>query len=110
MDSREVLPVQKLKVSIKRGDADAGDESVIMQFPDLKIDVALSDSSVEDIKSLFDEVFEYVVGKKSIIEFELEDRENDLFNHVSQDIIDQVNAEIKDSESDFIKIWELVES
>ncbi len=111
MDSNEGITINKIKVQINRGDPDTGDDSVLLIFPGLdNLEVALSDSTVEDIKSLFDSVFEYISTHKALIEFELDDEENDLFNHVSQDVIDQLNAEIKESEEDFVRIWELTSS
>jgi len=108
MDSNENLEVEELKVKINRGDVDKGDESVTLEFTDLKTTVVLSDDSIQDIKNLFDKIFEYITEKKCLLEFVLDDATNDLFNHVSQDIIDQLNAEIKESEDDFVNVWGLV--
>ena len=108
MDSSNNLDTKELKVKIIRGNVEDGDESVILDFSDLKVQVELSDDSIQDIKNLFDNVFEYITENKKLIQFVLDDTTNDLFNHVSQDVIDQLNAEIKESEADFKNVWDLV--
>jgi len=109
MDSVNNTPVQKVKVTIDRGDEEQEDQPVILKFTDLDdLEVILSDSSVNDIKILFNSVFEYISSNKKLIEFELDDSDKDLFTQVSQDIIDQLNVEIKESEENFAEIWELL--
>lgn len=109
MDFNETLPVKEISVRISRGDEGAGDESVVLIFEELdKLEVALSESTTDDIATLFNAVFDYISSEKTLVEFKLHDTENDLFNQVSQDIIDQLNAEIRDSEDNFVKIWQLV--
>lgn len=109
MDSEEVLPADKISAKINRGNEDGENEPVVLVFEDLdSLEIALSESATEDITALFNAAFDYISNKKALIEFQLEDTENDLFNHVSQDIIDQLNAEIRESEESFQKIWQLV--
>ena len=111
MDSANNIPVQKVKVTIDRGDEEQEDQPVILKFADLdNLEIVLSDSSVSDIKILFNSVFEYISSNKKMIEFELDDSGKDLFTQVSQDIIDQLNVEIKESEENFVEIWELLSS
>lgn len=108
MDSNE-MPVDQVSVKIDRGKEDGENEPVILVFEELgKLKISLSESTTEDITTLFNEVFDYISNKKALVEFKLDDAENDLFNHVSQDIIDQLNAEIRDSQESFEKIWQLV--
>lgn len=109
MDSEEVLPTDKISAKIIRGNEDGENEPVSLVFEELdNLEIALSESTTEDISTLFNAVFDYISSKKTLVEFQLEDMENDLFNHVSQDIIDQLNAEIRESEESFQKIWQLV--
>lgn len=111
MDSSGTLPMQKIAVIINRGEEDGEDDPIVLVFKEFdNLEVALSESTVDDIKKLFDIVFEYISTNKKLVEFDINDSENDLFNQVAIDIIDQLNAEIKESEDDFTKIWELVES
>ncbi len=108
MDSSETLPIKQITVKINRGDEGTGDESVVLIFEELdRLEVALSDSTTADIAALFNAAFDYISSKKALIEFKLDDTENDLFNQVSQDIIDQLNTEIHDSEDNFVRIWQL---
>lgn len=109
MESSQTVATTVMKVNIVRGNPDAGDESVVMLFKKLDAKVMLSDSSVEDIKNLFDAAFEFIALNKTLIEFEIEDIENDLFNHITRDIIEQLNAEIKESAVNFSKIWQLMD-
>ena len=96
------------KVTIIRGDVEAGDESVKMVFEALdNIEVNLNDSSVTDIKALFDAAFEYINENKKLIKFELDDSTEDLFKQVASDILEQINQEILEAEENFVRIWEL---
>ena len=109
MESRSEVEVVKLKVTITRGVAESEDESVRLIFNDLdNIEVNLSDSSVDDIKNVFDATFEYINENEKLIEFELDDPSDDLFNQVSKDIIEQINTEILEAKQNFTKIWELI--
>jgi Mg2+ and Co2+ transporter CorA len=109
MESKDTDKIMIITVKIERGDEAAGDTKVGLIFAELdNLAVALSDSGVDDIKKLFDAVFEYIIRNRRIVEFSLEESENDLFYQVSVDIIDQLNSEIKESEDNFEKIWALV--
>ena len=78
---------------------------IFNELRELKIN--LSDSSVEDIKNLFNSIFDTIVDEKELISLELKDEKNDLFHEVAEDIIDQLNSEIEQSKSDLIKIIDL---
>lgn len=109
MESKEDTEIVKLVVSIFRGNKDTGDESVKLIFKDLgDIEVNLNDSSVRDIKNVFDATFEFINDNQKLIEFELDDATDDLFNQVSMDIIEQINREILEAEQNFVRIWELM--
>lgn len=108
MESSTTIEYDDIKVVISRGDEKSDDNVISLVFEELdKLEVNLSDSGVDDIKKLLDVVFDYIVNKKKLITFTLDDSDNDLYTQISQDIIDQLNSEIKESESNFQKIWEL---
>ena len=108
MESKKAIETVTSKVTIIRGDADAGDESVKMTFEDLEgTEVNLNDSSVNDIKALFDKTFEYINENKKLIKFELDDSTEDLFKQVAGDVLEQLNQEILETEQNFVRIWEL---
>ena len=84
------------------------EEQVSLIFNELReLKINLSDSSVEDIKNLFNSIFDTIVDEKELISLELKDGKNDLFHEVAEDIIDQLNSEIEQSKSDLIKIIDL---
>lgn len=94
------MEFNNLKITISRSD-----DKVELVFNELdNLSVNLSDSGVEDVKQLFDKVFDYIIADEKLIQFTLEDNEEDLFHEVSKDIIVQLNAEIKQSEENFEKI------
>lgn len=95
--------IMKFKV-----DRSENNETVKFLIPDLEnSSVNITDSNTQDIENLFNLIFQEVIKRKKLIEFELDDLNNDLFNEVANDIVMQINSEIKNSESDFAKIIEL---
>ena len=71
------------------------------------IKIELSDSDVNDIKSFYDKVFEYIISEKKLIEFQLKYEKSNLFFEVANDIIDHLNDEIKQSKDNFKEIIRL---
>lgn len=95
--------IMKFKV-----DRSENNETVKFLIPDLEnSSVSITDSNTQDIENLFNLIFQEVIKRKKLIEFELDDSNNDLFNEVANDIVLQINSEIKNAESDFKKIIEL---
>lgn len=95
--------IMKFKV-----DRSENNETVNFLIPDLEnSSVNITDSNTQDIENLFNLIFQEVIKRKKLIEFELDDSNNDLFNEVANDIVIQINSEIKNAESDFKKIIEL---
>ena len=95
--------IMKFKV-----DRSENNETVKFLIPDLENNsVNITDSNTQDIENLFNLIFQEVIKRKKLIEFELDDSDNDLFNEVANDIVIQINSEIKNAESDFKKIIEL---
>lgn len=89
-------------------DRSENNETVKFLIPDLEnSSVIITDSNTQDIENLFNLIFQEVIKRKKLIEFELDDSNNDLFNEVANDIVIQINSEIKNAESDFKKIIEL---
>ena len=95
--------IMKFKV-----DRSENNETVKFLIPDLEnSSVNITDSNTQDIENLFNLIFQEVIKRKKLIEFELDDSNKDLFNEVANDIVIQINSEIKNAESDFKKIIEL---
>ena len=95
--------IMKFKV-----DRSENNETVKFLIPDLEnSSVNITDSNTQDIENLFNLIFQEVIKRKKLIEFELDDSNNDLFNEVANDIVIQINSEIKNAESDFKKMIEL---
>ena len=89
-------------------DRSENNETVKFLIPDLEnSSVNITDSNTQDIENLFNLIFQEVIKRKKFIEFELDDSNNDLFNEVANDIVIQINSEIKNAESDLKKIIEL---
>lgn len=89
-------------------DRSENNETVKFLIPDLEnSSVNITESNTQDIENLFNLIFQEVIKRKKLIEFELDDSNNDLFNEVANDIVIQINSEIKNAESDFKKIIEL---
>lgn len=95
-----------MKFKVNRSE---NNETVKFLIPDLEnSSVNITDSNTQDIENLFNLIFQEVIKRKKLIEFELDDSSNnDLFNEVANDIVLQINSEIKNAESDFKKIIEL---
>lgn len=104
MEFENGLEEVQVDVSIVR---ENDDSKVELFLKEIDSKVELTNSSTEDIKSLFDSIYEYIVNNKKMIQFNLNDSSQDLFYEVANDIIVQLNSEIKQSENDFIKIFKL---
>ena len=95
----------KMKFKVDRSE---NNEIVNFLIPDLEnISVNITDNNSQDIENLFNLIFQEIIQRQKLIEFELDDSNNDLFNEVANDIVVQINSEIKTAESDFKKIIEL---
>ena len=95
----------KMKFKVDRSE---NNEIVNFLIPDLEnSSVNITDSNTQDIENLFNLIFQEIIQRQKLIEFELDDSNNDLFNEVANDIVIQINSEIKNAESDFKRIIEL---
>lgn len=95
----------KMKFKVDRSE---NNEIVNFLIPDLEnISVNITDDNSQDIENLFNLIFQEIIQRQKLIEFELDDSNNDLFNEVANDIVIQINSEIKNTESDFKRIIEL---
>ena len=95
----------KMKFKVDRSE---NNEIVNFLIPDLEnISVNITDDNSQDIENLFNLIFQEIIQRQKLIEFELDDSNNDLFNEVANDIVIQINSEIKNAESDFKSIIEL---
>ena len=82
----------KMKFKVDRSE---NNEIVNFFIPDLEnISVNITDNNSEDIENLFNLIFQEIIQRQKLIEFELDDSNNDLFNEVANDIVVQINSEI----------------
>jgi hypothetical protein len=71
----------------------------------LSSSINLESEDITDLKDFFDKIFDYVIRTGKLIEFKLDNRtDKTLFQVVAEDLIKQVNAEIKDSAKNFEEI------
>lgn len=91
------------------GDRNNTEDPVIkLTFGELdEAEVVLTDSKVDDIKDIFNKLFDYIMANKELVELKLEDDQSDLYHEVAADIIQQLNSEIQQSSSNFEKLWQL---
>ena len=95
------LDIKKIELIIERDE----DKKCILHIPDLNnTNINLSDSSTNDIEEFFNNIFEWIVENKIMIEFFTNDKEKDLYNEVVSELIIQLNQEIVQSESIFEEI------
>ena len=97
MESKKSVETALLKVSIVRGDVGAGDESVKMVFNDLEsVEVNLNNSSVSDIKKLFDTIFEYDSPVIKEITWLTGSLESEVVSQPAPILTNKTNKEIND--------------
>ncbi|KXT77505.1 hypothetical protein STRDD11_02565 [Streptococcus sp. DD11] len=71
----------------------------------LDCSINLESEETTDLKDFFDKIFDYIIETGQLIEFQLENHtDKALFQFVAEDLIKQVNAEIKDSAMNFEEI------
>lgn len=63
--------------------------------------VNLSSSSVDEVKELFDNIYEYIISEEKLIVFDLINTESSLFVEVATDLVEHLNHEIEQSEEKF---------
>ncbi|EIE5835689.1 hypothetical protein LDQ30_002962 [Listeria monocytogenes] len=77
------------------------DES--LQFPR----IILSEQATNDLKDFFNTIFDCIIENEKMIEFKLCDEKSDMFKEVAEDIVTQLNSELKQSEENFEEFIEL---
>lgn len=99
------MEFNEIKVKIIRNK----EEKIELDFQNERIrSIILSDEPVNDLKAFFNDIFQYIIETKKMINFSLiEDEKTDLFYDVTKDIVAQLNSEIKQSEDNFSKIINL---
>lgn len=63
--------------------------------------IVLSEQTTNDLRVFFNMIFDYIIEYEKMIEFKLIDATNDMFKEVAEDIITQLNSELKQSEENF---------
>ncbi len=100
----------KIQVSLNRQlDSDPKKVSLLFDSSSSLPEIILSDDTTNDLKDFFNSIFNYIINNKKIIEFQLDDNGTDIFKEVADDIITQLNAEIKLSENNFTEFLELID-
>lgn len=94
------MELTKIMVSINRK-TESDPKEVSLSFDGVLPEIILSDEATNDLKFFFNTIFDCIIAKQKIIEFELQDSKQDLFQEIAEDIIDQLNSEIKQSEDNF---------
>lgn len=91
------------------GDRNNTEKPIIkLTFEELdEAEIVLTDSKIDDIKDIFNKLFDYIMANKDLVELKLEDDQNDLYHEVAADIIQQLNSEISQSSGNFKKLWQL---
>lgn len=91
------------------GDRNNTENPVVkLTFEELdEAEMVLTDSKVDDIKDIFNKLFDYIMTNKKLVEIKLEDDQSDLYHEVAADIIQQLNSEIQQSYGNFEKLWQL---
>lgn len=100
------LNKKEMLVNIEEGKKTA-DDDYFVNFKVTELDdlsVNLSDSDVNDIKKLFNAIFDYIVNEKELIYFKLDTEITNLYHDVAQDMINYINLEISSSEENFLKL------
>lgn len=78
------------KATIKREDPNA---YLVLEIGDNPIQITLTDDNPNNVKSAFNLILRAL--KKGLFEFKLDDDSSDLFNNISVEYLNQLNAEIK---------------
>ena len=98
----------ELNVKITGDRNNTEDPIVKLTFEELdKTEIVLTDSKIDDIKDIFNKLFDYIMANKDLVELKLEDDQNDLYHEVAADIIQQLNSEISQSSGNFKRLWQL---
>lgn len=85
-------------------------EGELVQLKDKanQFQIDLSGKDTNDLKIFFDNLFDEIIRIEQLIYFELEDRiDGELIHNVANDLIEQLNAEIRESEGTFGEIIKL---
>lgn len=98
----------ELNVKIMGDRSNTKNPIVKLTFGELdEAEIVLTDSKIDDIKDIFNKLFDYIMTNKCLVELKLKDDQNDLYHEVAADIIQQLNSEISQSSSNFEKLWQL---
>ena len=98
------MDYKKIILKIDKGESQEDDVTLYAESYEEFV-LNLSKSDVVDIKTFFNNVFDYIIVHNTLIEFELNDsNDGELLHKVSLEIVEQLNSEIRDSESNFIEL------
>lgn len=100
---KEVMSVELIEINTEKG---KNTRKLIIN--DLnKMEIDLTDNDTKDIQIFFNSIYTYIIEKEKLIKFELIDNnKRDLFYEVSVELIEHINYEIEQSETNFIELIE----
>lgn len=102
MEFNTELDKVEMKVKVEEFEDERAGKVVNLTVEDLdSAKVDLSSSSVDEVKELFDNIYEYIISQEKLIVFDLINTENNLFVEVATDLVEHLNHEIEQSEENF---------
>ncbi|GAB3056707.1 hypothetical protein ACFOU0_02735 [Salinicoccus sesuvii] len=105
MEFNTELDKVEMKVRIEELENEKAEKVVNLKVEDLdSATVDLSNNSVDEVKELFDSIYEYIISHEKLIVFNLINAENTLFVEVAKDLVEHLNHEIEQSEENFSQL------
>lgn len=102
MEFNTELEKVEMKVKVEEFEDEKAGKVVNLTVEDLdSAKVDLSSSSVDEVKELFDNIYEYIISQEKLIVFDLINTESNLFVEVATDLVEHLNHEIEQSEENF---------
>ncbi|MFC3417900.1 hypothetical protein ACFOLA_08930 [Salinicoccus hispanicus] len=105
MEFNTELDKVEMKIKIEEFKNERSEKVVNLIVEDLdSATVDLSNSSVDEVKELFDSIYEYIISNEKLIVFDLINTDNNLFVEVAKDLVEHLNHEIEQSEENFLQL------
>ena len=81
--------METFKALIIRGDQDT---ILALTVNEEQLNITLTDDNPNNVKTVFNKLLKQL--KEGVFQFELEDKQEDLFYHISKEYITQLNSEL----------------
>lgn len=105
MESRIELETVEIIAKVEQNENEFGEKEIAFVLENLnETKVVLSNSDVNDIKYMFDEIFKFILTEEKFIQLKLDSSREDLFNEVAKDLVEHLNNEISQSKENFKKL------